>query len=687
MTLTETTDFADDNTTTETLSVGETLEGRIVRGDVDVVAVALEAGQNIRISQSGSSPLQSVTLRDADGNIVAFSPGSFRNTLPSLDDFAFQADASGTYFLTIESSDGADATESFDYSVTVTDFADDHGNFASNATQLDQGNNVIEGSFEHITDQDAFTLSLTEGQVLSLDLDENVSLETVTVLGPDGQDVTGLILEGGTTRDGNISSAVNVLAAESGDYTVIVGSRNGFFTQFDFLPEDPAYTLTTSVRQAQVQLDGDVSDTIVGAVQTESGNIVASDLSSPGDVDVFAVDLSAGQTLTLDTLGDFSAGVSLLDADGNVVAENLAPSFLAGGESVASELEFLAEEGGTFFISVANSEGIFNLGEGEEGSYFLDVNVTGGTQNLNGTSDDDLLIGTDQADEISGFNGNDEIFGGQRADIINGGNGADTLNGDNGADIINGGDGRDTIFGGSGADTLNGDRSADTINGGSGADTINGGNGADTLIGDRGADTINGGDGMDTIYGGIGADTLNGDRSADTIHGGNGDDMINGGNGADTLNGNRGADTLHGGNGADTINGNQGADLVYGGNGNDSLLGENGADTLIGGQGDDFLSGGNGSDFITGGDGNDFLIGGSGADTFIFYVGSDFDQIVDFEAGVDQIDLTAFDFDDFSDLNLVEQNDTVFLFIDEETSVELTGITDVQYLSADDFVL
>ena len=245
MTLTETTDFADDNTTTETLSVGETLEGRIVRGDVDVVAVALEAGQNIRISQSGSSPLQSVTLRDADGNIVAFSPGSFRNTLPSLDDFAFQADASGTYFLTIESSDGADATESFDYSVTVTDFADDHGNFASNATQLDQGNNVIEGSFEHITDQDAFTLSLTEGQVLSLDLDENVSLETVTVLGPDGQDVTGLILEGGTTRDGNISSAVNVLAAESGDYTVIVGSRNGFFTQFDFLPEDPAYTLTT----------------------------------------------------------------------------------------------------------------------------------------------------------------------------------------------------------------------------------------------------------------------------------------------------------------------------------------------------------------------------------------------------------------------------------------------------------
>ena len=60
---------------------------------------------------------------------------------------------------------------------------------------------------------------------------------------------------------------------------------------------------------------------------------------------------------------------------------------------------------------------------------------------------------------------------------------------------------------------------------------------------------------------------------------------------------------------------------------------------------------------------------------------------MDFEAGVDQIDLTAFDFDDFSDLNLVEQNDTVFLFIDEETSVELTGITDVQYLSADDFVL
>ena len=86
-------------------------------------------------------------------------------------------------------------------------------------------------------------------------------------------------------------------------------------------------------------------------------------------------------------------------------------------------------------------------------------------------------------------------------------------------------------------------------------------------------------------------------------------------------------------------------------------------------------------------DRNDVLYGDSGNDTFIFADGSGFDRIADFEAGRDHIDLSAFDFDSFNDLNIVEQNNSVFIFIDEDTSVELSGIDDVDDLDEDDFIL
>ena len=50
------------------------------------------------------------------------------------------------------------------------------------------------------------------------------------------------------------------------------------------------------------------------------------------------------------------------------------------------------------------------------------------------------------------------------------------------------------------------------------------------------------------------------------------------------------------------------------------------------------------------------------------------------------IDLSATDFEDFGDVNLVEQNGTVFIFIDEDSSVELTGVEHVSDLSAEDFI-
>ena len=124
-----------------------------------------------------------------------------------------------------------------------------------------------------------------------------------------------------------------------------------------------------------------------------------------------------------------------------------------------------------------------------------------------------------------------------------------------------------------------------------------------------------------------------------------------------------------------------------GGDGNDQIISNAGDDVLSGGSGDDVLNGNLDNDTLIGGAGNDFILGGDGADVFVFVQGDGFDQIADFEAGTDSINLSDYDFDSFDQLNLVEQNNTVFIFLDENNSVELNGVNDIDDLSEADFIL
>lgn len=111
--------------------------------------------------------------------------------------------------------------------------------------------------------------------------------------------------------------------------------------------------------------------------------------------------------------------------------------------------------------------------------------------------------------------------------------------------------------------------------------------------------------------------------------------------------------------GADSFALSPEADRVNGYAGNDTLLGDDGNDTLQGGGGNDSLVGGNDNDLLQGGVGGDRLIGGLGRDTMQGSVGNDrfiftdtdetgatlgsADRILDFEQGVDRIDLSAID--------------------------------------------
>lgn len=101
---------------------------------------------------------------------------------------------------------------------------------------------------------------------------------------------------------------------------------------------------------------------------------------------------------------------------------------------------------------------------------------------------------------------------------------------------------------------------------------------------------------------------------------------------------------------SDHLHGNEAANVLRGLAGNDQLWGEAGNDLLLGGDGNDRLNGDQGDDTLDGGAGQDRLFGGAGADVFVFAEASDSarrksDKILDFQSGVDRIDLTAIDAD------------------------------------------
>jgi Ca2+-binding RTX toxin-like protein len=121
-------------------------------------------------------------------------------------------------------------------------------------------------------------------------------------------------------------------------------------------------------------------------------------------------------------------------------------------------------------------------------------------------------------------------------------------------------------------------------------------------------------------------------------------------------------------------------------------------ENLVGTAYSDFLQGDNGANTLQGGDGNDTLTGAGGADTFVFdHLGAgsqhQHDVIVDFQPGVDRIDLAATPVNNFADLFTVgdrymEQvgNDILIhtsVFADTSIllqNVQLVGVTQSDFL-------
>lgn len=197
------------------------------------------------------------------------------------------------------------------------------------------------------------------------------------------------------------------------------------------------------------------------------------------------------------------------------------------------------------------------------------------------------------------------------------------------------------------------------------------------------ANTLEGSSIIDIIYGYGGNDTINGNAGDDVVDGGAGDDRLSGG--ANTLVG----DTVSyatatlavtaslastvaqttGGAGRDTLSGFE------------NLTGSDFNDRLTGSAGANVVKGGNGNDIITGGLGADILWGGAGSDTLDFNAigetansATGRDLIMDFQQGLDRIDLSTID------ASSVLGNNNAFLFRGQTASFGTARDGEVRYV-------
>lgn len=252
-----------------------------------------------------------------------------------------------------------------------------------------------------------------------------------------------------------------------------------------------------------------------------------------------------------------------------------------------------------------------------------------------------IVISSDEGVFIDGRDTNDSLYGSAWDD---------TIQGEGGDDIIFSGAGSDLIDGGYGEDTINYDLSFSEVAvedlGKAGVKIISS-SGVDIVVNAEifvFSDTTFTIDELrsfsrPSIEGSSVSDVLSGDNEGNAISGNRGADLLFGKAGDDAIFGNSGADEIWGGSGSDVIYGGWGSDQIFGEEGNDELFGEQHNDFLYGNAGDDILSGGGGDDILSGGTGSNVLTGGTGADEFIFDTASSTNVIMDFEVGIDNVNL------------------------------------------------
>ena len=220
---------------------------------------------------------------------------------------------------------------------------------------------------------------------------------------------------------------------------------------------------------------------------------------------------------------------------------------------------------------------------------------------------------------------------------------------------------------------------------------IQGTDGNDNLLGSIADDEIDGGLGNDSIWGGAGVDTMLGGQGNDRFFVEHVDDVVIefANEGSDDLITTSvsytlpdhvediGTDSYE----AVDLTGNALANWMTGNDAANELHGQDGADRLQGLEDSDVLVGGLGNDILEGG------VNDGAVDTFVFMHGDGIDTILDFEIGVDRIDLSGTGLS-FADIALVDTGSTIqvrYDLVDFSDIIVING-ADSDSLSEDHFI-
>ena len=158
------------------------------------------------------------------------------------------------------------------------------------------------------------------------------------------------------------------------------------------------------------------------------------------------------------------------------------PSFLNDPFLLKTFQGLIAANASLDFKDYSQVNDSIQLGSGFASSFPGGLRAFGGSDDILGSSSDDVINGNQGNDTIDGLFGNDYLRGGRDDDLLVGGEGNDILNGNKGNDILDGSFGNDYLRGGSENDLLIGGEGSDVLVGDRGTDTLMGGNGADTFV-------------------------------------------------------------------------------------------------------------------------------------------------------------------------------------------------------------
>ena len=377
-------DYTGGTGTTGTVAVGGTATGEINDGeDLDWFAVTLVAGRTYRFDIEGratdAGTLHDPYLRgiyDADGNLIdgttADDGGTGGNSR-----LHFTAEAAGTYYISAGAWRDLEGT----YTLRVTDatssISDDYTTGTGTAGTVAVGGSAT-GEIDFHHDRDWFAVTLVAGKTYLFDL-EGLLTDTWTRLDPYLRgiyDADGILIPGTTDNHGGHlwNARATFTAAEAGTYYVSAGANGA---------SEGSYRL--SVTEVTDGVPDDYTDGTGTTGTVAVGGSVTGEIEYDGDLDWFAVTLTANRTYRFDLEGRQTRAGTLADPTLQGIYDSAGNPIHGardynGGWNWNARLHFTAPGDGTYYVSAAGSpdrEGTYRLAVSDVSSSISDDYTTG----------------------------------------------------------------------------------------------------------------------------------------------------------------------------------------------------------------------------------------------------------------------------------------------------------------------